>query len=144
MQCLLYLQQKICNKTSTALNILLCPNRFSAVFVITSYPAIDTKHDSTVNIFRYLRFDRGAINFTPPGFSSIVVAATIWSSFSRFSDTGDVGTAAVASFVGLARLKLPVAGVLLGLIAAGAGFELLSCFFSVFLDGGGGMSSSRP
>ena len=97
----------------------------------------------------YLRFARGAINFTPPGFSSDGDVATNWSNLIRFSATGELGTPSV-SFGGLARFKLPVVDALLLLLlvaavnAVDAAGVAVSGFFSVFLDGGGGMSSTRP
>lgn len=93
---------------------------------------------STQSLKGYLRFDLGAISFTPPGFSSVVAAAAIWSSFIRFSEMGDV--AAAVSFGGLARFKLPPNAVAIGVVAPAA----VVGFFNVFLEGGGGMSSTRP
>lgn len=104
----------------------------------------------------YLRFDRGAINLIPPTFSSPSVgAATICSSRSRFSDTGDTGT---SSLTGLVRFRLAVieAGVdgidlfpvvvLIGGVIVELEFTAIveAGFLSVFRDGGGGMSSTRP
>lgn len=96
---------------------------------------------------RYLRLARGAINFTPPGFSSVGDAATICSSFNRFSDRGDAPSAVVVAaspLLGLARFKPLLLLFTVVVVVAVDPMAAPSGFFSVFLDGGGGISSTKP